>query len=97
MIKWGIIGPGTIANSFAKEVSNSKNGKLVAIYGFIIDIIPSINKAKSWIDEGKIGKVKMITANFGFKSKEDINSTAIMTRTNVYEIRNQIGLIYPFK
>lgn len=44
MIKWGIIGAGTIANSFAKEVSNSKNGKLVAIYGFIMDIISAFNK-----------------------------------------------------
>ena len=36
--------------------------------------LPAIKKAKTWIDEGKIGKVKMITANFGFKSEEDINS-----------------------
>ena len=56
MIKWGIIGPGIIAILFAKKASNIKNWKLVAIYKFIIEIIlPSINKAKSWIDEGKIG------------------------------------------
>ena len=36
--------------------------------------LPTIKKAKSWIDEGHIGKVKMITANFGFKSEEDISS-----------------------
>ena len=161
MIKWGIIGPGAIAHAFAKEVSNTKDGKLVAIYGrneikaknfakeynldkyycsideflndkdidavyiatphshhmefaakcilakkhilcekpfsfnektslevlklakennvFIMEalwtlFLPTIKKAKSWIDEGHIGKVKMITANFGFKSEEDISS-----------------------
>lgn len=161
MIKWGIIGPGTIANAFAKEISNTETGELIAIFGrnenkakafakqynvdkyydnldeflnnkeidavyiatphshhmefaikciksnkhvlcekpfsynkktsaevlslakennvFIMEalwtlFLPAINKAKSWIDEGKIGKVKMITANFGFSSEEDINS-----------------------
>ena len=161
MIKWGIIGPGTIAHAFAKEVCNTQFGKLVSIYGrneiktnnfakeynieksycdldkflndedidavyiatphshhmefaikcinakkhilcekpfsynektstevlklakennvFIMEalwtlFLPAIIKAKSWVDEGKIGKVKMITANFGFKSEEDINS-----------------------
>ncbi len=39
----------------------------------------------------------MITASFVFKSEEDINYTAVMTRTNVDEIRNQIRFIYPFK
>ncbi|WP_294173538.1 Gfo/Idh/MocA family oxidoreductase [uncultured Clostridium sp.] len=33
MIKLGIIAPGTIANAFAKEIDNSKNGKVVAVYG----------------------------------------------------------------
>ena len=161
MIKWGIIAPGTIAHAFAKEVSNTEKGKLVAVYGgnkekakefakeynlqkyysniddflndkeidavyiatphnyhmeyaikciqskkhilcekpfsynkktsekvlnlakennvFIMEalwtlFLPAINKAKRWIDEGKIGKVKMITANFGFESEVDINS-----------------------
>ena len=36
--------------------------------------LPAINKAKIWIEEGKIGKVKLITANFGFRSEEDVNS-----------------------
>ena len=29
--------------------------------------LPAVNQAKKWIKEGKIGKVKLITANFGFK------------------------------
>ena len=33
MIRWGIIGPGAIANAFAKEVNNTKNGVLSAVYG----------------------------------------------------------------
>lgn len=33
MIKWGIIAPGTIANAFAKEVKNTKDGILSAVYG----------------------------------------------------------------
>lgn len=161
MIKWGIIGPGTIANAFAKEVSKTEKGKLVAVYGrneekskkfakeynleksyanideflndkeidavyiatphnyhmdfaikcikakkhvlcekpfsynkktseevlklakennvFIMEalwtlFLPAINKAKTWVKENKIGKVKLITANFGFKSEEDVNS-----------------------
>lgn len=161
MIRWGIIGPGAIANAFAKEVNNTKNGVLSAVYGrnenkvsefcknynvknyytnideflnsddidaiyiatphshhmeyakkcikakknvlcekpfsynyetskevlemakennvFIMEalwtlFLPAINKAKTWIEEGRIGKVKLITANFGFVSEEDINS-----------------------
>ena len=161
MIKWGIIGPGTIANAFAQEVHNTEKGKLIAVYGrnedkarkfakeynlqkhysniddflndkeidavyiatphshhmeyaikcikakkhilcekpfsynkktsekvlslakennvFIMEalwtlFLPAVNKAKSWIDEGKIGKVKMITADFGFESEVDVNS-----------------------
>ena len=37
MIKWGIIAPGTIANAFAKEINNSQDGKLVAVYGRNLD------------------------------------------------------------
>ncbi len=36
--------------------------------------LPAINQAKAWIEEGKIGKVKLITANFGFKSECNLNS-----------------------
>lgn len=154
MIKWGIIGPGTIAHAFAKEVGNTGNGKLTAVYGrnkekaekfaekyninkaycsideflndddvdavyiatphnhhveyaekcinvrkhvlcekpfsynyessrrildlakekkiFIMEalwtiFLPAVKKAKSWIESGEIGEVKLITANFGFK------------------------------
>ena len=161
MVKWGIIGPGAIANAFAKEVNNSQGGKVVAVFGrneeraksfsekyniekyysdineflnddnidavyiatphnyhmeyaikcikakkhilcekpfsynyktskevldlakennvFIMEalwtlFLPAINKAKTWVKENKIGKVKLITANFGFKSEEDVNS-----------------------
>lgn len=31
--------------------------------------LPAVNKAKKWIEEGKIGKIKLITANFGIKSE----------------------------
>lgn len=31
--------------------------------------LPAVNKAKEWIEEGKIGKIKLITASFGFKSE----------------------------
>ncbi|MGG7143119.1 Gfo/Idh/MocA family protein [Clostridium nigeriense] len=161
MIKWGIIAPGTIANAFAKEVKNTKDGILTAVYGrnndktkefakkhnienyysdideffkdenidavyiatphnyhmqyakkcieakkhilcekpfsynyktseevlnlarksniFIMEalwtlFLPAVNQAKKWIEEDKIGKVKLVTANFGFNSNEDINS-----------------------
>ena len=161
MIRWGIIGPGAIANAFAREVNNTKNGVLSAVYGrnenkvnefcktynvenyytnideflnsekidavyiatphsyhmeyakkcikakkhvlcekpfsynyetskaaldmakenniFIMEalwtlFLPVINKAETWIKEGRIGKIKLITANFGFISEEDINS-----------------------
>ncbi len=36
--------------------------------------LPAINQAKAWIEEGKIGKVKLITINFGFKSECNLNS-----------------------
>lgn len=161
MIRWGIIGPGAIANAFAKEINNTENGILSSVYGrnekkvkdfcekynvenyytnideflnsdkfdavyiatphshhmeyakkcikakkyilcekpfsynygtskeilemakennvFIMEalwtlFLPAINKAKDWIENGKIGKIKLITANFGFTSEEDINS-----------------------
>ncbi len=161
MIKWGIIAPGSIANAFVKEVKNTKDGVLSAVYGrnedktkefakihnidkyysdideflndenidavyiatphnyhmeyakkcikakkhilcekpfsynhktgkevlelakdnnvFIMEalwtlFLPAVNKAKSWIKEDKIGKVKLITINFGFKSECDLNS-----------------------
>ncbi|WP_195266306.1 Gfo/Idh/MocA family oxidoreductase [Clostridium sp. 1001275B_160808_H3] len=160
MIRWGIIAPGTIANTFAIEVKNTKNGILTAIYGrnedktkefanehsiekyyinideflsddnidavyiatphnyhmdfarkcieakkhvlcekpfsynsktgkevlelarennvFIMEalwtlFLPAINQAKTWIEEGKIGRVKLVTADFGFKGEENIN------------------------
>ncbi len=36
--------------------------------------LPTINKAKAWIDEGKLGMIKMLQGDFGFKSEgqEDI-------------------------
>lgn len=161
MIRWGIIGPGTIANAFAKEINKTENGVLSSVCGrsekkvkdfcekynienyytnideflnsdkfdavyiatphshhmeyakkcikakkhvlcekpfsynyetskevlemakennvFIMEalwtlFLPAVNKAKAWIKEGRIGKVKLITANFGFVSEEDINS-----------------------
>lgn len=36
--------------------------------------LPAVKKAKSWIEEGRIGNVKLITANFGFKSEVDLSS-----------------------
>lgn len=36
--------------------------------------LPAVNQAKRWIEEGKIGKIKLITANFGFKSEYNTNS-----------------------
>ncbi|MDO5516566.1 MAG: Gfo/Idh/MocA family oxidoreductase [Clostridium sp.] len=33
--------------------------------------MPALNKAKEWIDEGKIGRVKLITASFGSKNNEE--------------------------
>lgn len=36
--------------------------------------LPAVNKAKEWIKEDKIGKIKLITANLGFSSEYDINS-----------------------
>ena len=161
MIKWAIIGPGTIANAFAKEVNNTKGGILFSVYGrniektkefakkyniekyynsineflnnkdidavyiatphnyhmeyakkcieakkhilcekpfsyntktgnevlklakennvFIMEalwtlFLPAVNQAKKWIEENKIGKVKLITANFGFKGEYNENS-----------------------
>lgn len=161
MIRWGIIGPGTIANYFAKEVSDTKDGIITAVYGrnkektkefsnkyniekyyvnideflndnnidavyiatphnyhmdyarkcilakkhvlcekpfsynyktgkeilelakenniFIMEalwtlFLPAVNKVKKWIEEGKIGQVKLIVANFGIKSEYNINN-----------------------
>lgn len=161
MIRWGIIAPGTIANAFAKEVRNTEDGILTAVFGrneekakefakeynlekyysnideflkceeidavyiatphnyhmeyakkcikakkhilcekpfsynyktseevlkfakenniFVMEalwtlFLPAVKQAKKWIEEDKIGKIKLITASFGFESEEDINS-----------------------
>lgn len=155
MIRWGIIGPGVIAHSFAREVVQSGNGCLMKVYGrneekargfaeqyhityttdlesllhdqaidaiyiatphnyhvtftdkcimagksvlcekpfsynyetakrsillarerkvFLMEALwtlylPTISKVKAWINEGKIGRVKLIKANFGFNAE----------------------------
>lgn len=160
MIRWGIIGPGTIANAFAQEVNKTVSGKLVSVYGrnkekvkifaekysinyyndidiflkdnnmdavyiatphshhtifadkcimagkhvlcekpfsynyrtaentikmaeekniFIMEalwtlFLPAIKKSREWIEQNKIGNIKLITANFGFASKFNIES-----------------------
>ncbi|MDO5517344.1 MAG: Gfo/Idh/MocA family oxidoreductase [Clostridium sp.] len=33
--------------------------------------MPAVKRAKEWIEEGRIGKVKLITANFGSRNSED--------------------------
>ena len=57
-----------------KVLSLAKENNVFIMEALWTLFLPAVNKAKSWIDEGKIGKVKMITANFGFESEVDVNS-----------------------
>jgi predicted dehydrogenase len=46
------------------EVSKEKNAFLME--GMWSYFMPALHKAKAWINEGRIGQVKMITADFGY-------------------------------
>lgn len=59
----------------SKEVlSFAKENNIFIMEALWTLFLPAIDQAKKWIEEDKIGKIKLITANFGFKSEEDINS-----------------------
>ena len=59
----------------SKEVlSFAKENNIFIMEALWTLFLPAINQAKKWIKEDKIGNIKLITANFGFKSEEDINS-----------------------
>ena len=59
----------------SKEVlSFAKENNIFIMEALWTLFLPAVNQTKKWIEEDKIGKIKLITANFGFKSEEDINS-----------------------
>ena len=76
MIKWGIIAPGSIANAFAKEVKNTKDGILSAVYGRNED------KTKEF---AKIHKIDKYYSDIDeFLKDEDIDAVYIATPHNVH-------------
>ena len=59
----------------SKEVlSFAKENNIFIMEALWTLFLPAVNQAQKWIAKDKIGKIKLITANFGFKSEEDINS-----------------------
>lgn len=53
-----------------KEIIDiAKENKVFIMEALWTLFLPAVNKAKEWIEEGKIGKVKLITASFGIKSE----------------------------
>lgn len=61
-------------NSSKEVLELAKENNVFIMEALWTLFLPAINQAKTWIEEGKIGKIKLITANFGFKSEEDINT-----------------------
>ncbi len=58
----------------AEEVfAKAKKKNLFVMEAFWTRFIPSINKAKQWIDEGLIGEVKLSQYTLGFKAPDDPN------------------------
>lgn len=55
--------------------------------------MPAVKKAKEWVDQGRIGKVKMITANFGSRNYEE-ESPRLYSRQSAGGALLDVG-IYP--
>ena len=76
MIKWGIIAPGSIANAFAKEVKNTKDGILEAVYG------RDENKVKAFAE--KYNLEKYYSNIDEFLKDENIDAVYIATPHNYH-------------
>ena len=69
-IKWGIIGPGSIANAFAYSIQDSTNSKLISVFG------RNLKKVNSFADKFHISAHNQLE---NFISSEDIDAIYIAT------------------
>lgn len=67
-IRWGIIGTGGIANKFADEardmITSAKKNDVLLMEAMWSRFTPGIREAKRLIEEGAIGKVKLLKTDF---------------------------------
>ncbi len=64
--------PFTLNANDAKEVYEvAKSKKLFVMEAMWTKFLPAIQKAKEWVNQGEIGEIKMIRADFGFQSSFD--------------------------
>ena len=69
-IKWGIIGPGSIATAFAHSIKNAANSKLISVFG------RNIEKAKNFANEFQISSHNNLE---DFISSPDLDAVYIAT------------------
>lgn len=59
----------------AKEaVDYAGKNNILFVEGMWTRWLPAVSKVKEWISDGKIGKVRLITASFGFYSEGDLSN-----------------------
>lgn len=64
--------PATVnAYQFKELMVLAKQKKLFYMEAMWTPFLPAIQKARQWVDEGKIGELQFIQANFGFTSSAD--------------------------
>ena len=106
MIKWGIIGPGTIANAFANEVHNNEKGKIVIPKFWMSKnaYLYTKNEELSFQDsyEGAGYMYEIMEANECILNEKLESSIAshkfTLDLANIMDdIREKIGLVYPFE
>lgn len=61
-------------NDTSSLLNFASDSKVYLMEGMWTWFLPAIRKAKQWIDEGRIGKIRQIKADFGFKAPYDPNS-----------------------
>ena len=60
-------------NDLLEMVSCAKSNNVFLMEAVWTNFLPAIRKVKAWIAEGKIGKIRMITADFGFRTENKID------------------------
>jgi dihydrodiol dehydrogenase / D-xylose 1-dehydrogenase (NADP) len=59
------------AEEARRMILTAKKQNLFLMEAMWTRFLPAIQKAKKWIDKGKIGKVKIVNADFGFRASFD--------------------------
>ncbi|RXZ80851.1 gfo/Idh/MocA family oxidoreductase [Paenibacillaceae bacterium] len=67
--------PFTMNGQEAEEIVHyAKQAKVFLMEAMWTRFLPAVVQARKWIDSGRIGEVRMLTANFGFRAHRDESS-----------------------